>query len=150
MFGTLTILVIILAVIITAQNITKTSTPSQAPNDSSTIISPTLTPTLSPTPTNTPSSDNQPVPNFKYPNSTIISQNGSETIYESTENPKKITDWYKDKIKSMKMNVTTFVQTSTNGNVFNKLVGANGEKQVKVEISKQNNNALVKIVVVTD
>lgn len=172
MFGILTILAIILAIVITAQNSTKgtkdkpekmtnlsptqtptpisTPTPMETPKDNLTIIPPTLTPTLSPTPTNAPSSDGQSVLDFKYPNSIIISQNGNETVYESTNDPKKITDWYKDKIKSMNMNVTTFVQTNTNNNILNKLVGSDGNQEVRVEISKQNNSSIVKIVVVSN
>lgn len=168
MFGTLTILVIILAIVITAQNITNknegkpendmlnpssTLTPTSTPTPS---LSPTDKPTLTPTPTPTtfiptpqPNNDQSDL-DFKYPNSTIISQNGNETVYESTDDSKKITVWYKDKIKNMKMNVTSFVQTNTNNNILNKLVGADGNKEVRVEISKQNNSAVVKIVVVSN
>lgn len=168
MFGTLTILIIILAIVITSQNISKkdkneseksvlnTST-TQPPTISSMPTSspfptdmPTLTPSPTPTPTTfiptpQPTNDNQLHVNFKYPNSIIISQNASETIYESTDDPKKITDWYKDKIKSMNMNVTSFVQTNTNGNILNKLVGSNGNEEVRIEITKQNNSQIVKI-----
>lgn len=171
MFGTLTILIIILTIIITSQNISKkdkneseksvlntsvtkpptsTTTPTLTPIPSDT---PTLTPSSTPTiltPTPQPNSDNQLNLDLKYPNSIIINQNGSETIYESTDDPKKITDWYKDKIKSIGMKATSFVQTNTNGNILNKLVGANQNQEVKIEISKQNNNVLVKIVVVSD
>lgn len=171
MFGTLTILVIILAIVITSQNITKkdenksdesvlnssvTKPPTPSPSSTLTPIpsdTPTFTPTLTPTiltPTPQPNNNNQLNLDLKYPNSIIISKNSNETTYESTDDPKKITDWYKDKIKSIGMKATSFVQTSTNGDVLNKLVGANSEKQVKVDISKQNNNILVKIVVVTN
>lgn len=164
MFGALTILVIILAIVITTQNVTKenknkpeqtptptlTPTPSQIPNDSPSLIPPTLTPTLSPTPTNTPINESQSILDFKYPNSSQVSLNGNEMVLESTDDPKIITDWYKDKIKTMNMSVTSFVQTSTNGNILNKLVGSNGNKEVRVEISKQNNNPTVKIVVTSN
>lgn len=163
MFGTLTILVIILTIVIATQNISKkdknesdTESPTSSPIPTLTPTpsdAPTLTPTSTPiifTPTPQPTKNNQSNFDFKYPNSIIISQNGSETVYESTDDPKKITDWYKDKIKSIGMKATSFVQTSTNGNVFNKLVGANQNQEVKIEISKQNNNVLVKIVVITN
>lgn len=164
MFGTLSILIIILVIVITAQNTTKrdddkvisdtikpsTVTPSTSPTDN-----PTITPSQTPTPTTItpspkPTNENQSNVDFKYPNSATISQNGSETVYESTDDPKKITDWYKDKIKSIGMKATSFVQTSTNGNVLNKLVGANQNQEVRIEITKQSNNALVKIVVVSN
>lgn len=160
MFGTLTILIIILSIVITAQNmhpssterttVTSTPTPPVAPTDKPTITPlPTPTPTAF-IPTPQPTFDNQSSFDFKYPNSTIISQNGNEIVYESTDDPKKITDWYKDKINSVGMKATSFVQTSTNGNILNKLVGANANKKVSVEISKQNNNAVVRIVVVSN
>jgi len=150
MFSVLAILITILAIVITVQNITRPtptsiSMPSQAPNNSSTIIPPTSTPTLSPTPTNTPRNKSESVLDFRYPNSIIISQNAKESIFESTDHPKKITDWYKNKIKAMNMSVTSFVQTSTNDNVLNKLVGADGNREVRVEINKNNNSQAVNI-----
>ena len=87
---------------------------------------------------------------FQYPRSIIISLNSNFATFESSDDPKKITDWYKNKIKDMGMNTTSFVQTSTNGNVLNKLVGADGNQKVRVEINKHNNSAIVKIVVVVN
>jgi hypothetical protein len=48
------------------------------------------------------------------------------------------------------MKATSYVQSSTNDNILNKLVGANQNQEVRVGISKQNNSVLVKIVVVTN
>ena len=175
MISILTILIVTLAIIITIQNSTKDSekksdsslvkpSPTKSQDPSSTLTptpslkqnintsednQPTTMPPTS-TPTTKPYQQSQTIFDFRYPNSTIISQNGNETVYESSDDPKKITDWYKDKIKSIGMKTTSFVQTSTNGNVLNKLVGANGNKEVRVEISKQNNNPTVKIVVVSN
>ena len=165
MFGILTILVIILTVIIATEKPTKhvkkiqqiilsKPTPAHSPTPA-----PTYTPTPSPQPTvvpptatatSKPNQQSQSVSDFQYPSSTVVSISVNTATFESTDDPKKITDWYKDKIKSIGMKTTSFVQTSTNGNVLNKLVGANGNKEVRVEISKQNNNAVVKIVVVSN
>ena len=162
MFGILTVLLIILTIIIVSErpvkNVKKTPhftlskpSPTQSPSPTPTIT-PTPTPqptnpppTSTPTPTNKPNPQPQTVTDFQYPNSNVVSINGNTTIFESTDDPKKITNWYKDKIKSMGMNATSFVQTNTNGNILNKLVGANGNRKVEIEITKQNNQPTVKI-----
>ena len=173
MFGALTILVIILAIIITAQNSTKdsknpdTSLAKPSPTNSQ-APSPTLTPTPSlksnitpfdqqpptkvpatSTPTSRPNHLSQAISDFQYPGSVVVSKTDNTLNLESSDDPKKITDWYKDKIKSMNMNVTTFVQTSTNGKVLNKLVGADGTTEVRVEIAKRNNSQRVNISVLS-
>ena len=68
----------------------------------------------------------------QYPGSTFV----SEGVYQSTDSPTQITAWYKDQINQMKFNVKTFVQTSANEKVLNKLVASNGKTEVYVEISK--------------
>ena len=167
MISILTILVLTLAVIITVQNATKdsekiidTSLAKPSPTHSQTP-SPTLTPTPSEenqptaipptsTPTTRPDQPSQSISDFQYPSSSIISKTNFQTNLESTDDPKKITDWYKEKIKSIGMKATSFVQTNTNGNVLNKLVGATGNQEVRIEITKQNNNAVVKIAVMSN
>ena len=163
----LIVLVIILGLIIFSQRIanqskksspTPTTTPfptvnptttptSNSTNSPTTILSPTTIQPITSTPTSTPSNQTLNITDFKYPNSTIVivNQNGNKLELESTDDPKKITDWYKEKIKAMDMNVTSFVQTSTNGIVLNKLVGANGDVEIRIEITKQNNSKVVKI-----
>lgn len=162
MFGILTILVVTLTVIITVQNTikdsekkTNTSLTKPSPTksqDPSSTLTPTPSEVFQPTsrqPTSTPTSKpdqpSQTIWDFQYPGSDVISKTETTVTLESSDDPKKITDWYKDKIKAMNMNVNTFVQTSTNGNVLNKLVGANGEAEVRIEITKQNGSQIVKI-----
>lgn len=111
-----------------------TPTPTPTPTPTETPI-PTLFPTFTPIPTQT--SQNQTAPdlqNFVYPGSQKI--NG--TIYEHSDNPQTITDWYKNKIRDFGMNAKSFVQTNTNGNVLNKLVGSNGQLTITVEIENKN------------
>ncbi len=43
------------------------------------------------------------------------------------------------------MNVKTFVTTKANDKVLNKLVGADADKELRVEISKDPGDSLVKI-----
>ena len=57
-------------------------------------------------------------------------------MYESQDDPDAITDWYKEKIKELGMSAKSLVTTKTNGNVLNKLVGANGKREIRVEITK--------------
>lgn len=111
------------------------------------VSSETPTPTSPPPdPTSTPTPSTAPQPpassgEFVYPNS---KDNGSGN-YESADDPDAITNWYKEKIKSMGMNVKTFVTTKTNGNVLNKLSGANSEINISVEIEKKENENITKI-----
>jgi hypothetical protein len=87
---------------------------------------------------------------FFYPGATQISSHDNELKLESSDDPSKITDWYKSKIESLDMNAKSFVNTKTNGNVLNKLVGDNGDLEVRVEISKKENETKVKISVELD
>lgn len=80
---------------------------------------------------------------FLYPNAAPA--NSDQTIFISSDDSSVITNWYKGKIKSLGMNTTSFIQTNTNGNVLNKLVASNGQKELRVEISKRNNQKEVSI-----
>lgn len=129
----------ILAVSALIVNIISPDTPSPTPSPrASSLVTP------KPLGTSAPQIENTKV--LKYPNSVQISQNES-TIYESSDDADKITNWYKDKIKSMNMRVKSFVTTKTNGNILNKLVGADGKKEIKVEITKKDDDQKVTITV---
>lgn len=79
-----------------------------------------------------------PIPStgFIYPSSTVVENSGSRIKLITYDSPDKVTSWYQDKIKSEGMSATSFVKTSTNGNVLNKLVGAGSEMKVTIEITK--------------
>ena len=83
-----------------------------------------------PTPTPIPK-QNQASISLKYPNSQKIGQEDGALFLESFDPPKVISDWYKEKIKSMGMRAKSFVQTSTNGNVLNSFVCSDGPKKVE-------------------
>lgn len=144
-------------------HLSETSESSPSPSPSSSLISssspsptpiPTPTPILIPIPpTFTPqpkTSSSLNILDFKYPDSTIVSQSSSLLSLESSNTPDDITKWYEDKIKSFGFNVKTFVKTKTNGNVLNKLAGAKNNLGVLVEINKENDQEKVKITVTLD
>lgn len=79
----------------------------------------------------------QEISNFIYPGSQILSSDSNNLFLKSAEDSKKITDWYKEKIKNEKLLATSFVTTSTNEKVLNKLA-ASGDYKIEVEISKDS------------
>ncbi len=85
---------------------------------------------------------------LRYPNSTVLSQNGGTLLLSSDDSETTITDWYKEKIRELGMNNKSFVTTNTNGDVLNKLVGGNGKAEVRVTITKTTNDTLTKIEVI--
>lgn len=91
---------------------------------------------------------------FNYPSSNQISNVGNTLILESNDNPDLITDWYKEKIRSLGFKSKSFVQTKTNGNILNKLVAASAELdsasgsiEVSVEIKKSAEVSKVSITI---
>ena len=123
--------------------------PSPIPLNSPT---PAVTPLSSPsvfnyqTPGSQSSSSN--ISDFKYPNSTEVNSSGNTLNLQSSDDPKNITDWYKNKIKDLNMNAKSFITTTTNGNVLNKLVGSNGKKEVRVDIEKSTASNTTNIAIV--
>ena len=81
---------------------------------------------------------------YVYPGSQTVSAIDNAIVLTS-DNPDDVTNWYKAKIKSQGMSVTSFVTTKTNNTVLNKLVGDDSNKKVEVEIKKNANDALVTI-----
>ena len=110
-------------------------------------ISPTTKPNVTSFPTPTQSTFNSNILDYKYPNSQIISTSSNTLSLESDDDIDVITDWYKDKINSLGMNVKTFVKTKANEKVLNKLVGNDGNFEISVEISKENTSSSVDIFV---
>ena len=119
---------------------TPTSTPTNPPAGGS-----TSTPTLAPTNIPAPPKNDQTLSSFKYPNSSVTSSSQGFLKLQSNDSADNITDWYKEKIKGEGMSVTSFVTTKTNDNVLNKLVGADGQKEIRVEIKKSTGSSLVEI-----
>jgi len=103
--------------------------------------SPTMKPfpdlvTVSPSkPVSTPA-DVSDVDKFIYPDAGILGKSVNGIELRSYGDPGPVTDWYKDKIKEKGMSVTSFVTTSANGNILNKLSGASGNEEVNIEIKR--------------
>jgi len=93
--------------------------------------------TSTPQPTVNISSDIQ-LQTYKYPNSSVINSGSNSLNLQSDASPKLITDWYKETINSNGFNVTSFVTTSTNDNVLNKLAAAKSGQNIEVEIEKKS------------
>jgi len=108
-------------------------------------VTPTTEPNATSIPTPIQSAFNSNILDYKYPNSQIISTSSNTLSLESDDDSDVITDWYKDKINSLGMNVKTFVKTKANDKILNKLAGADGTKEISVEISKESMNLLVNI-----
>lgn len=116
-----------------------------APKDE---VSKTPTPPLVTPQTETPAPDTLYA--FQYPNSRQTETRENALTFESTDSPQFITDWYKEKIKAEGLNTTSFIQTNTNGNVLNKLAGANGSREIQVEITKKSDSPKVTITLTND
>lgn len=84
---------------------------------------------------------------YQYPNSQVTNSSGNSLSLLTTDNVDVVTSWYKDKISSEGMNVKSFVTTKANDNVVNKLVGASGEREIRVDIEKKSGDINVYITV---
>jgi hypothetical protein len=82
-----------------------------------------------------------------YPNSTVLDSESNAVLLESDDSSDEVMDWYKKQIKIFELNVETLVETTVNGNVLNRVVGADGQQQIGVEIIKLNEEESVKIIV---
>lgn len=121
-----------------------------APSPTTHNLQPTTKP--SPIPLNTPvpvTTTNNPQPttdNLVYPGSRQV----ADGVYESPDDTDTITDWYKAKINSLGYNVKTFVKTSANDKILNKLVGAKPREELSVEISKNPGSPVALITIRLD
>lgn len=79
-----------------------------------------------------------------YPGATDSNSDGA--TFESFDDVSLITDWYKDKIQSLNMSTTSFIQTNTNGNILNRMIGSDGKKEIEIEISKRRDQEEVQII----
>jgi hypothetical protein len=109
-------------------------------------------PSYSPTPTLKPTTSSLPVVlevnpiYFTYPRATLVETSSTYLKYQSMDDPETITNWYKAKIEQQNLRTTSFVKTTSNGKVLNKLVGSNGQVEIEVEVEKQPNSPTVSII----
>ena len=97
----------------------------------------------SPSPTQSQAGNN--ILAYRYPGAEILSSSENSLNLKSSDDVGAITNWYKAKIESENLNVESFVETSANDKVLNELVGADGQKEIKVEIKKESGTQLVEI-----
>lgn len=122
---------------------TPTEEPTVTPGQSEEGRAPTITPRV----TQSEEKNSAPETVWVYPNSVKVGSNDGRVVLQSSDNSKAITDWYKNRINSLGMNATSFIQTSTNDTVLNSLVGSDGQREVKVEISRNAGDSVTKITV---
>lgn len=120
---------------VSAQKVVDVSNVAGAKDSVEVVVTPTTAQSPSVSPTVVPVSDNVES-SYQYPGSTVVSSSPGYLELASGDDADLITDWYKTMIKDSGMNVTSFVTTKTNGNVLNKLAGADGSAELNVEISK--------------
>lgn len=109
-------------------------TPVPTPTEVATPTPPTV---ATNTQTNTPASTASPssTDGWIYPGSNVI-----RTVplsITSTADQKLVTDWYKARIKAEGYNTTSFIVTSTNDKIYNKLVAAKNSQKIEVLITRE-------------
>ena len=124
-----------------------TETPTVQPTSTIAYDKPTVTNTPTISPTLAPISQPQNSTSYQYPNSRVISRLDDNLKLESSDDPGKITDWYKSLIKQRDMNVQSFVTTNSNGEILNKLGAADGDDEVMITIRKSASDTVTTIVV---
>jgi len=136
---------------------TLSPTPTLMPSESPTsAIDPSTTPTRIPTkaPTiqitisqNNTTTSSLSISKFQYPGASVSSSSNNRLELTTNDSSKTVTDWYKNQINSLGMNTKSFVTTSANDNIVNKLVAADGKDEIRVDITKAPSDASVRIVI---
>ncbi len=102
------------------------------------------TATSSATPAPTPGSIKQ----YTFPSSVTKSSAAKKLELETTAPVDEVTEWYKEKIRSLGFNAKSFSQTTTNGEILNKLSAAKpGEK---IDITIKNDQTTSKVLITVD
>lgn len=120
------------------------------PTQQISVVTPTSASPKPPSPTPTSVSPKTQTSNsdLVYPESQIVVDNGSQLTIRSSDSADQITSWYKQKLTSLGLGVSSFVQTSTNDNVLNKLVVAGNGLEYQIEISKESGQDTVEVQIV--
>lgn len=101
----------------------------------------TPTGTAIPLPTSNPNASGD-LNGYKYADSEVLSVTSSELHLRSSADVDAVTNWYKEKVRGEGMNIKTFVTTKANEKIVNKLVGANANKEIRVEIRREPGETL--------
>lgn len=118
------------------------------PLPSSSLIMAEVTPL--PSPTSVPTNQKEKeltLADFRYPGAEVVFLGSNSLSLKSTDATEVITTWYKRKLIDLSLNIHTFIQTNTNGNVSNHLTGTDKKRKIRVEIEKEKFDSAVKILV---
>ena len=89
-----------------------------------------------PTPTSPPTLSSNSIEKYIYPDAKVTQSFLNNVRLTTTDDPTIVTKWYRNKIIESGMSVRSFVTTSANEAILNKLSGADSENEVIVEIKK--------------
>lgn len=87
-----------------------------------------------------------PLGQLLYPDADQITRSANTVVLESTDDPAIITDWYKAVIQK-NFSGKTFVQSTINEDVHNKLIGEGKKTGVSIEINKNQDQSFSTITV---
>lgn len=162
-FTVVSLFVLVVAVV------TKSQTASVLPNQSETevlsatsqvipitspMLSPTFTPTSIPVSTATPSAT--PTATSSISEWIYTGQMSEKSVTESalsfttTDAPKVVTAWYKEKTMALGYSSNSFIQTESNAKVLNKISGSKEIGSVAVEISKDSDVSPTHVTITLD
>ncbi len=112
------------------------------PNHSQNKVLPSITnrPTQA-VPLNKKGNVNNIFSTLTYPGSQIINNKTNSLNLESSDDPSKITNWYKNQINNMHGSIQTAVITKSNDLVDNILIGEEGDQRLTIKISKDTANS---------
>lgn len=123
------------------------STPTSTPAPSPTVAAQTEN-KISPEPTKeSEKPQTTQFDNLKYPGATVTRFDGDTMFLESSDDPETVTNWYKQRLSSLKMNINNFVRTKANESVLNVLSAIDSKYEVKAEIRRENLKSRVRILV---
>lgn len=96
-------------------------------------------------PVNIPSPSPNNLNNFRYPNASVAGPDSRTLILETNDSPVAVTNWYRNQLNNLHMNIRTYIQTSVNGNVSNKLTTSDGESSIEIDITKDAESSTTRI-----
>jgi len=82
---------------------------------------------------------------FIYPGAEITKQSPNNILFQTSSDIVVVTNWYEEKVSELGFSATSVIRTNTNGQVLNKIVAANSEYEIVIEIQNQQGVTSVKI-----
>lgn len=116
---------------------TPTNSPTQTPTPTEIIVIATTTPTIP--------EGRGGIDSFIYPESTIESREENELELKVYADIDQITNWYKERLKSIYSSINTFTQTSSSGKVMVKLVSVDSKSRISIDITRKQTDSEIEI-----